>query len=94
MTNVWKQMTSLVGLGHKRNPHASSPTQPRFSTSPELMCGIAPGMKKSETRAHLAMLFRRFNGTSASLDENRRREAEMMLEAIAICRQRYVDERE
>ncbi len=62
-----------------------------FSSSPELMCGIKPGMKKEEIKRHLARLFRRHNRAAPSLDQIRRREAEMMLDAIVICRQKYVD---
>ena len=66
--------------------------QPKFSTSPELMCGIRPGMTKDEMKKHLALLYKRHNRAASSLEEDRRREAEMMLDAIVICRQKYVDE--
>ena len=85
-------------LKHAIGPRRGQPTSApdpiggaEFSTSPELMCGIRPGMSRDEIKRHLALLFRRHNRMASSLDEERRTEAETMLEAIVICRQKYVD---
>ena len=60
------------------------------STSPEMMCGIRPGMTRDEIKSHLAELYRRYNRAASSLDAARRTEAEDMLNAIVVCREKYV----
>lgn len=47
-------------------------------------------MTKDELREHLAALYRRHNRAASSLDDQLRREAEIMLEAIVACRERYL----
>lgn len=80
-------------IGSKRTDSGGSVIGgPDFATSPELMCGIRPGMTRDEIKRHLALLFRRHNRMASSLDEERRTEAESMLDAIVICRQKYVDQ--
>lgn len=81
-------------IGSKKSKPTNAPGAiggPEFSTSPEMMCGIRPGMTRDEIKRHLALLFRRHNRMASSLDDGRRKEAEDMLEAIVICRQKYVD---
>ncbi|MCB1088654.1 MAG: hypothetical protein KDM63_16570, partial [Verrucomicrobiae bacterium] len=60
--------------------------------SPEAVCGIDPKrMSKEEIRKRLAELFRRHNSAEASLNPELREEASVMLDAIVVCRQKYVD---
>ncbi len=60
--------------------------------SPEAICDIDPKkMSPEEIRKRLAELFRRHNQAEASLDPALREEARVMLDAIVVCRQKYVD---
>lgn len=60
--------------------------------SPEAICGIDPKkMSPEEIRKRLADLFRRHNSAEASLNPELRDEARVMLDAIVVCRQKYVD---
>lgn len=60
--------------------------------SPEAMCEINPKkMDREEIRARLAELYKRFNHAAGSLNEELRQEAEVMLDAIVACREKYVD---
>ncbi len=62
-----------------------------LTASPEELCGIDPAaMNRDEIRAQLALLYRRHNHAAGSLNKELRDEAEMMLDAIVICRERYV----
>ena len=54
--------------------------------SPEELCGISPKMPKEEIRARLALLYRRYNRASSSLDAKLRADAELMLDAIVAVR--------
>jgi hypothetical protein len=58
---------------------------------PEDLCGIVPGMKAEQIRDHLAMLYRRHNRAAASLDAGLREEAELMLDAIVQCREKFLE---
>lgn len=73
-------------------PSAPSPESGRIdpNASPEVLCGLRDGMTKDELREHLAALYRRHNRAASSLDDQLRREAEIMLEAIVACRERYL----
>lgn len=57
---------------------------------PARLCDIREGMPPEEIRQRLAALYRRHNRAAASLDPELRREAEMMLDAIVQCRERYL----
>ena len=60
--------------------------------SPEEMCEIDPDtMDRDAIRAHLAALYRRHNAAAASLDAELREEAEIMLDAIVACREKYIE---
>jgi hypothetical protein len=67
--------------------------QPAMPTrSPEEMCEIDPTtMDRDAIHAHLAALYRRHNAAAASLDTELRAEAELMLDAIVACREKYVE---
>jgi len=56
--------------------------------SPEELCGIAPKMPKDEIKARLALLYRRYNRATSSLDAKLRAEAETMLDAIVAVREK------
>ncbi|MCB1233881.1 MAG: hypothetical protein KDM91_02285 [Verrucomicrobiae bacterium] len=60
--------------------------------TPEAMCGIDPKkMTPEEIKNRLAELYRRHNQAAGSLNEELRQEAELMLDAIVACRQKYLD---
>ena len=60
--------------------------------SPEAMCEINPKkMSRDEIKARLAELYKRFNHAAGSLNDELREEAEVMLDAIVACREKYVD---
>ncbi|MBL9157721.1 MAG: hypothetical protein JNJ70_09630 [Verrucomicrobiales bacterium] len=61
--------------------------------TPEGMCEIDPSkMGRDEIRQQLAALYKRHNHAAGSLDGDLRKEAEMMLDAIVHCREKYVDQ--
>ena len=60
--------------------------------SPEEMCEIDPTtMDRDAIRGHLAVLYRRHNAAAASLDAELRAEAELMLDAIVACREKFIE---
>ena len=56
--------------------------------SPEELCGITPKMPKEEVRQKLALLYRRYNRATSSLDGPLRAEADRMLDAIVTIREK------
>lgn len=70
-------------ISHKPNVAAKKP---------EAMCGIDPKkMSRDEIKARLAELYKRHNHAAGSLNDELREEAEIMLDAIVACREKYVD---
>jgi hypothetical protein len=57
--------------------------------SPEQMCQVTPGMSKEELSARLKMLYRRYNRSASSLNAETRAEAEKMLNAIVLVREKH-----
>ncbi len=57
--------------------------------TPEQLCGITEGMTKEAISSQLAMLYRRHNRAASSLEASLREEAEIMLEVIAMMREKY-----
>ena len=71
-------------------PQKAPPATP--TRSPEEMCDLDPTtMDRDAIRAHLAALYRRHNAAAASLDTELRAEAEIMLDAIVACREKYIE---
>lgn len=68
-------------------------TQPAAATAapqtPEALCQIAPKMPKDQIQARLKLLYRRYNHSASSLDPKIRGEAEKMLTAIVLVREKY-----
>ena len=56
--------------------------------SPEELCGITREMPKDEIKARLALLYRRYNRATSSLDAKLRAEAETMLDAVVAMREK------
>jgi hypothetical protein len=75
------------------NPVSASLQAPAMpARSAEEMCEIdAATMDRDAIRAHLAALYRRHNAAAASLDAELRAEAELMLDAIVACREKYIE---
>lgn len=67
----------------------SAPSPPPKPPSPEEICGITPEMTPDEIRARLAFLYRRYNQAAASLNAGLRAEAEQVLTAIVIAREKH-----
>lgn len=60
----------------------------KASQTPEERCGVTAKMSKDEIRARLALLYRRYNRATSSLDAGLRAEAEDMLDAIVAVREK------
>lgn len=60
--------------------------------SPEELCEIPPKMGKDQVAARLKLLYRRFNRSASSLDPRVREEAEKMLIAIILVREKHFGE--
>jgi hypothetical protein len=58
--------------------------------SAETLCGVNTSMAKEEIKEKLAVLYRRHNRAASSLDAKMREEAEIMLEAIASMKEKYL----
>jgi hypothetical protein len=54
----------------------------------EELCGITPKMSKEDVRVRLAVLYKRYNRATSSLDTTLRAEAEQMLDAIVAIREK------
>ena len=66
---------------------APAPT-PQKTQSPEEICGITAKMSKDEIKAHLALLYRRYNRATSSLDAKLRAEADRVLDAVVVIREK------
>ncbi len=58
--------------------------------TPEVLCGITPGMSVAEIARRLTELHRRHNRAATSLDAQLRAESDIMLDAIAALREKYL----
>ncbi len=67
---------------------SSSPRVGQSKKSPEQLCGINTKMTKDEIKTRLALLYRRYNRATSSLDTKLRAEAESMLDAIVAVREK------
>ena len=67
----------------KPAPVAAGPAK-----SPEELCGVTAKMSKDEIKSRLALLYRRFNRATSSLDAKMRAEADSMLDAIVVVREK------
>jgi hypothetical protein len=59
------------------------------AASPEVLCGITPGMSSEDIARRLTELHRRHNRAATSLDAQLREESDIMLDAIAALREKY-----
>ena len=62
-------------------------------SSPEILCGVDKSMPKEEIHEKLAVLYRRHNRAASSVDAKMREEAEIMLEAIATMKEKYLSKK-
>ena len=58
------------------------------AATPEEACGITAKMSKDEVRERLALLYKRYNRATSSLDAGLRAEAEEMLDAVVAVREK------
>ena len=81
-----RNQPATASTGH---PHHHTgdldPSQP-----PEILCDLRDGMTEEELQQQLAALYKRHNRAASSLDPKRRREAEIMLDAVVECRKKYL----
>lgn len=78
----------VIGTPQKDYPTTSS-SKPR---TPEELCELTPKMSKDQISARLKLLYRRFNRSASSLDPKIRAEAEKMLNAIVLVREKHFGE--
>jgi hypothetical protein len=71
-----------------KTPVAKLPESKPTVKTPEELCGITPKMAKDEVREQLALLYKRYNRATSSLDTTLKGEAEMMLDAIVVVREK------
>lgn len=66
----------------------AKPPAPEKVVSPEEICGIPSGMSKEDIRKRLALLYKRYNRATSSLDAGLRAEAEKTLDAVVAVREK------
>ena len=71
----------------RENKAAATPPEKKKKTAEEL-CGLTSKMGKNEVRERLALLYKRYNRATSSLDAGVRAEAEAMLDAIVAVREK------
>ena len=88
------------------NPVAGFPAKPSGSVlnkiakpvaqvkpqTPEELCAVTPKMPKDQIQVRLKLLYRRYNRSASSLDSQIRAEADQMLNAIVLVREKYFGE--
>ena len=90
-----KLFSSLFGSKKKNDNNTGDDWVPKHNKTPEELCEIDPNTMSPEAiRKHLAMLYKRHNDAISSMKPELRAEAKYMLDAIVVCRQRYVDSSE
>jgi hypothetical protein len=71
---------------------APQPVKVEPPKSPEELCGIEGKMSKDQVRERLRLLYRRYNRAASSLNAATRAEAERMMDAIVIVREKHFGE--
>ena len=69
-------------------PAASPSNTPKKPQTAEELCGITSKMSKDAVRERLALLYKRYNRATSSLDAELRTEAEAMLDAVVVVREK------
>lgn len=82
----------LAPTGAPSRAASSSAETKSSAASPEELCEISPKMSKDQIAARLKLLYRRFNRSASSLDPRVRDEAEKMLNAIVLVREKHFGE--
>ena len=72
-----------------KTPAAAAPQQPAMPKTPEYLCEITPKMQRDQIQAQLKLLYRRYNRSASSLDPKIRAQADQMLDAIVIVREKH-----
>jgi hypothetical protein len=80
---------SVGGVLNQIAKPAAAPDKPK---SPEELCEITPKMSKDQIQAQLKLLYRRYNRSASSLDSKIRKEADDMLTAIVVVREKNFGE--
>ncbi|MEM7146734.1 MAG: hypothetical protein AAF591_16495 [Verrucomicrobiota bacterium] len=89
-TSAFKKLFSSGQDAKKRKKKKTKSPKVDATQSPEQLCGITSSMSPDEVKEHLALLYRRHNRAASSLDDTLRSEAEIMLDAIVACREKYL----
>lgn len=92
-TQAPAQVTTSQGpaevLSRVSKPEMQVPTTPQ---TPEELCEVNTKMSKDQIQARLKLLYRRFNRSASSLDPKIRDEADKMLNAIVLVREKFFGE--
>jgi len=80
---------SRVAKGTPPKDHPTASSTPR---TPEELCEVNAKMPKDQISARLKLLYRRFNRSASSLDPKIRAEADKMLNAIVLVREKHFGE--
>jgi hypothetical protein len=84
-----KGKAEVKGKGKEPEPKAVTKSEPPApAKTAEELCEIKTGMSKEEIKARLAFLYRRYNSATSSLDAKLRKEAEIMLDAVVVIREK------
>jgi hypothetical protein len=74
----------------KKASKSAAKTPAKKPPTAEELCGVTSKMGKDEVRQKLALLYRRYNRATSSLDSKLRSEAEVMLDAIVAVREKVI----
>jgi hypothetical protein len=82
LDKIMRGAPPTAGLASAKAPQAAE-------KSPEELCQISAKMSKEQIQARLKLLYRRYNHSASSLDAKIRAEAETMLNAIVVLREKH-----
>jgi len=86
---MFKKVASWFSKGSRKSSGKSGGLE---SLSPEELCEIDPEtMDTEEIRLQLARLYKRHNHAAGSLNSELRAEADLMLDAVVHCREKYIN---
>jgi len=84
-----KSKAEVKGKAKEPEPKTVTKVEPPApAKTAEELCEIKAGMSKDDIKARLAFLYRRYNSATSSLDAKLRKEAEIMLDAVVIVREK------
>lgn len=89
---MFKKLIDFFRSKNKKVSRVEDEWLPQANATPEDLCGIDPlSMSKEAIRKRLALLYKRHNDAVSSLNPDLRKEADIMLDAIIECREKYLE---